>query len=70
MVSPISTSLTSLIFFIGAFPVHSSPALLASWNIVGGVLDVTNDFRNKIFATADRNYVTIPQYYSQHFWQC
>ena len=52
---------------ISECPVSYSMAFSASCNIIGGVIDDTNYFKNTILALADRFYVPMPPYYLQWF---
>ena len=73
MAAPISVAMTLLNTppppVIGACTVPYITALTESWNIIGGLLDVTNAFQNKILVPADRIYVLMPPYYLQWFWR-
>lgn len=51
----------------GACPVRTQLAISASWNLIVGVIDVTNAFQNTILPPHKREYVTLPPYYLEWF---
>ena len=52
---------------ISTCTVPSSIVLTASWNIIGGLIDVTNAFQNTMLAPANRIYILMPPYFLQWF---
>ena len=48
---------------MGACTVPYSTALTDSWNIIGGLIDVTNAFKNTILSPAEIFYILIPPYF-------
>ena len=43
--------------------------LVASWNIIGGVIETVNAFQNTVLAPSNIVYATMPSYYLDWFWQ-